>query len=182
MPGCSGGPVVTNARVYYTTRAATGASAPGIPHALKGRKFLARLGRTAPRDREAVFTRHCERSEAIHLSVMPRHGLLRSARNDGVQKIVRHTPLPTALFAIKFSPTNNNKTEETMRGVVFTGERGLELMPFEDPTPDAHDVVIEMKASGMCGSDLHQYRRPKGQARATGIPVPEGPVIAGHEP
>ena len=58
-----------------------------------------------------------------------------------------------------------------MRGVVFTGERGLELMPFPDPTPDAHDVVIEMKASGMCGSDLHQYRRPKGQTQATGIPM-----------
>ena len=69
-----------------------------------------------------------------------------------------------------------------MRGVVFTGERGLELMQFPDPTPDAHDVVIEMKASGMCGSDLHQYRRPKGQAQATGIPVKDGPVIAGHEP
>jgi hypothetical protein len=25
-----------------------------------------------------------------------------------------------------------------MRGVVFTGERGLELMPFPDPTPDHH--------------------------------------------
>ena len=48
-----------------------------------------------------------------------------------------------------------------MRGVVFHGERELELMQFPDPTPDAHDVVIEMKASGMCGSDLHQYRRPK---------------------
>src|ERR1700730_6472113 len=69
-----------------------------------------------------------------------------------------------------------------MRGVVFTGERGLELMPFPDPTPDAHDVVIEMKASGMCGSDLHQYRRPKGQTQATGIPTGDGPVIAGHEP
>ncbi len=69
-----------------------------------------------------------------------------------------------------------------MRGVVFTGERGLELMPFPDPTPDPHDVVIEMKASGMCGSDLHQYRRPKGQAQPTGIPMREGPVIAGHEP
>jgi len=69
-----------------------------------------------------------------------------------------------------------------MRGVVFTGERGLELMRFPDPTPDAHDVVIEMKASGMCGSDLHQYRRPKGQLRATGIPATDGPVIAGHEP
>src|SRR3979490_617813 len=69
-----------------------------------------------------------------------------------------------------------------MLGVVFTGARGLELMQFEDPTPDAHDVVIEMKASGMCGSDLHQYRRPKGQTQATGIPMKEGPVIAGHEP
>src|SRR3981189_2234903 len=69
-----------------------------------------------------------------------------------------------------------------MRGVVFTGERGLELMQFPDPAPDAHDVVIEMKASGMCGSDLHQYRRPKGQAQPTGIPMRDGPVIAGHEP
>ena len=69
-----------------------------------------------------------------------------------------------------------------MRGVVFNGERDLELMRFSDPTPDAHDVVIEMKASGMCGSDLHQYRRPKGQAQASGIPMRDGPVIAGHEP
>jgi 2-desacetyl-2-hydroxyethyl bacteriochlorophyllide A dehydrogenase len=69
-----------------------------------------------------------------------------------------------------------------MQGVVFHGERDLELMPFADPTPDAHDVVIEMKASGMCGSDLHQYRRPKGQGQASGIPMRDGPVIAGHEP
>jgi D-arabinose 1-dehydrogenase-like Zn-dependent alcohol dehydrogenase len=69
-----------------------------------------------------------------------------------------------------------------MRGVVFTGGRGLELMQFPDPTPDAYEVVIEMKASGMCGSDLHQYRRPKGQTQATGIPMQDGPVIAGHEP
>ena len=69
-----------------------------------------------------------------------------------------------------------------MRGIVFTGERELELMKFPDPAPEAHDVVIEMKASGMCGSDLHQYRRPRGQTQASGIPMREGPVIAGHEP
>ena len=69
-----------------------------------------------------------------------------------------------------------------MRGVVFHGERELELMQFPDPSPDAHEVVIEMKASGMCGSDLHQYRRPKNQSQASGIPMREGPVIAGHEP
>jgi phosphoribosylanthranilate isomerase len=34
MPGVSGVTVVTNARVTYTTRAAAGASAPGIPCAL----------------------------------------------------------------------------------------------------------------------------------------------------
>ncbi len=69
-----------------------------------------------------------------------------------------------------------------MRGVVFTGGRELELMQFDDPTPGPHEVVVEMKASGMCGSDLHQYRRPKGGARATGILVNPNPVIAGHEP
>src|SRR6201994_1297083 len=69
-----------------------------------------------------------------------------------------------------------------MRGVVFHGERELELMQFPDPAPDPHEAVIEMKASGMCGSDLHQYRRPKGGAQASGIPMRDGPVSAGHEP
>src|ERR1700726_4407364 len=90
-------------------------------------------------------------------------------------------PFPITFFRSR-SDHKQEQTEATMRGVVFTGERGLELMQFPDPTPDAHDVVIEMKASGMCGSDLHQYRRPKVQARATGIPATDGPVIAGHEP
>ena len=48
-----------------------------------------------------------------------------------------------------------------MRGVVFPGERAVETMTFPDPTPGPGEVVLEMKASGMCGSDLHQYRRPK---------------------
>ena len=60
-----------------------------------------------------------------------------------------------------------------MHGVVFTGDRTLELTSFPDPTPGAGEVVLEMKASGMCGSDLHQYRRPKDQVTGT---------IAGHEP
>ena len=52
-----------------------------------------------------------------------------------------------------------------MRGVVFPGERAVEIMTFPDPTPGPGDVVLEMKASGMCGSDLHQYRRPKNVPR-----------------
>jgi threonine dehydrogenase-like Zn-dependent dehydrogenase len=69
-----------------------------------------------------------------------------------------------------------------MRGVVFPGDRQIELMNFPDPTPGPGEVVLEMKASGMCGSDLHQYRRPKGGASVGGLPFNPDPVIAGHEP
>jgi len=69
-----------------------------------------------------------------------------------------------------------------MRGVVFQGERQLELMNFPDPTPGEGEVVVEMKASGMCGSDLHQYRRAKGGAAIGGLAAATEPVIAGHEP
>src|SRR5216683_1691417 len=40
----------------------------------------------------------------------------------------------------------------TMRGVIFLGERKLQLAEFSDPAPGPHDAVIEIKASGMCGS------------------------------
>ena len=69
-----------------------------------------------------------------------------------------------------------------MRGVVFTGERQLELMEFPDPTPGEGEVVIEMKASGMCGSDLHQYRRPRSGGATGGLAAPSEPMIGGHEP
>ena len=42
-----------------------------------------------------------------------------------------------------------------MKGVVFLGDRHLELQDFDDPTPEPGEVVLEIKASGMCGSDLH---------------------------
>jgi hypothetical protein len=55
-----------------------------------------------------------------------------------------------------------------MRGVVFNGGREIEMMKFPDQTPGPGEVVVEMKASGMCGSDLHQYRRPKSGGEAIG--------------
>ncbi len=70
-----------------------------------------------------------------------------------------------------------------MRGVTFPGEREVLLLDFPDPEPGPGEVVLAMKASGMCGSDLHQYRRQKGGgAAATGLPVNPDPVIVGHEP
>jgi len=68
-----------------------------------------------------------------------------------------------------------------MRGVVFLGDRRLELREFPDPTPGPGEVVLAIKASGMCGSDLHTYRAQGGTA-AIGIRGRTEPVIAGHEP
>ncbi len=69
-----------------------------------------------------------------------------------------------------------------MKGIVFTGNRQVELRNFEDPTPGPGEVVLEIKASGMCGSDLKFYRSAPGEAmKALGF-APGTEVIAGHEP
>ena len=63
-----------------------------------------------------------------------------------------------------------------MQGAVFPGNKTVALMEFPDPTPGPNEVVLEMKASGICGSDLKNYR-------GTFVgKLPSGPIIAGHEP
>ncbi len=68
-----------------------------------------------------------------------------------------------------------------MRGVTFLGERKLQLMEFPDPSPGPRDVIVAIKASGMCGSDLKFYRA-SGETSSLGLGKVSGPVIAGHEP
>src|SRR5258708_29303303 len=85
---------------------------------------------------------------------------------------------------------NTRASEAAMKGVVFLGDRKLELREFPDPTPGPRDVILEIKASGMCGSDLHNYRASAqpGGAVAGGIkrraggrprPAPRGVRAAG---
>jgi 2-desacetyl-2-hydroxyethyl bacteriochlorophyllide A dehydrogenase len=70
-----------------------------------------------------------------------------------------------------------------MRAVVFLGDRKLEVRTLPDPTPGPGEVVLQMKASGMCGSDLKFYRAPAGAAQASlGLGGSAEPLIAGHEP
>jgi threonine dehydrogenase-like Zn-dependent dehydrogenase len=70
-----------------------------------------------------------------------------------------------------------------MRGAVFLGNRKVEIRSFPDPVPGPGEVVVQMKASGMCGSDLKFYRSPPGEAqKALGFSSDAEPFIAGHEP
>src|ERR1700674_3000431 len=68
-----------------------------------------------------------------------------------------------------------------MKGVVLPGGRKVEFHEFPDPAPGPGEVVLEIKSSGMCGSDLKFYRA-SGGAQSLGFAASSGPVIAGHEP
>lgn len=74
-----------------------------------------------------------------------------------------------------------------MRGVVFLGDRRLEIRHFPDPKPGPGQVLVKMRASGICGSDLHPYRGPRAQTTAGGHePCGEvaalGPGVDGPKP
>jgi len=72
-----------------------------------------------------------------------------------------------------------------MKGVVFLGNEIMEIREFPDPEPGPGEVVIRIKASGMCGSDLKYYRAPGGSAAALaklGYSFDGNPIISGHEP
>jgi len=64
-----------------------------------------------------------------------------------------------------------------MKGLTFLGDRRLAFLDVPDPEPGVGEVVIQVKASGMCGSDLHYYRA----AHNPDLPL-SARMIGGHEP
>lgn len=61
-----------------------------------------------------------------------------------------------------------------MKGVIFTGDRTLELRDLPEREPGHGEVLLKMMASGMCGSDLTRYRMPASDLATF--------HVAGHEP
>lgn len=64
-----------------------------------------------------------------------------------------------------------------MKGVVFPGDHRVEIVDLQRPKPGPQEVLIEVKASGLCGSDLRRYRRAVDE-----IPKKEQGLVRGHEP
>src|SRR5262245_8917162 len=50
-----------------------------------------------------------------------------------------------------------------MKGVIFVGDRQIDMREVPKPTSGPGEVVLAMEASGLCGSDLRTYRMPKTQ-------------------
>lgn len=65
-----------------------------------------------------------------------------------------------------------------MRGVLYSGNKESTIEDFPDPSPGPGQVVVEMKASGICGSDIHFFRTDP----ETFATHPRRNMILGHEP
>lgn len=65
-----------------------------------------------------------------------------------------------------------------MKGVILPGQRQVEFREFPVPEPGHGQVLVKMKASSICGSDIRAiYREHLGEG-----PEAYQNVIAGHEP
>jgi threonine dehydrogenase-like Zn-dependent dehydrogenase len=59
-----------------------------------------------------------------------------------------------------------------MRAVVIAEPGTVELATLDDPAPDRRDVVVQVAACGICGTDLHILQ---------GEFAPALPIVPGHE-
>lgn len=69
--------------------------------------------------------------------------------------------------------------QSTMKAAVFPGNKVVEIKQFPIPTPGPREVLIQMKASAICRSDMSLYY---GQQGVVGSGDHTGPIIPGHEP
>jgi L-idonate 5-dehydrogenase len=65
---------------------------------------------------------------------------------------------------------------ETMRGWVLHGAEDIRLEEVARPAPAAGEVLVGVRAAGICGSDLHYHAHGR-----CGNFVPTRPFILGHE-
>ncbi len=72
----------------------------------------------------------------------------------------------------------------TMRACVLCGAGRLELRDAERPLPRAHDVLVQVSAVGVCGTDFHIVSGESNynlDERGEPIPLEVEPQVLGHE-
>lgn len=60
-----------------------------------------------------------------------------------------------------------------MKAAQFYGGKDIRVEIVPDPTPDSGQVLVQVEAAGICGSDLHGYHHQPAQ--------PQSPRTGGHE-
>lgn len=65
---------------------------------------------------------------------------------------------------------------KTMRGVAYRADRTVKVIEYPIPEPSYGEVLLQIKAAAICGSDLHRYRK------AGELVAGKAPWVPGHEP
>ena len=63
-----------------------------------------------------------------------------------------------------------------MKAALFYGGKDIRVAEVPNPAPGPGEVVIRVRAAGICGSDLHGYREAGRKGAGGG-----GPYTSGHE-
>ena len=66
-----------------------------------------------------------------------------------------------------------------MKAAVYYGPRDVRVEEVADPILAKGDILLRVRACGICGSDLHTYRH--GLFEDLGVPVETGGRVMGHE-
>ena len=60
-----------------------------------------------------------------------------------------------------------------MKAMLLSDYKRLDVVDFDDPHPEAGEVLVRVRACGVCGSDVHGYDGSSGRRRP--------PIVMGHE-
>jgi len=63
-----------------------------------------------------------------------------------------------------------------MKAALFYGGKDIRVGEMETPVPGPDEVLVKVLSAGVCGSDLHPYRKP-----VTEVPANAKPRLSGHE-
>jgi 2-desacetyl-2-hydroxyethyl bacteriochlorophyllide A dehydrogenase len=67
-----------------------------------------------------------------------------------------------------------------MKAALFYGGKDIRIGEVETPVPGPGEVLVKVLAAGICGSDLHPYRRPAEEVTGYSTPVLSGHELAGE--
>ena len=68
------------------------------------------------------------------------------------------------MMALRYAKISEWVTEVRMKSAVFYGKHDLRIEDHEMPAVGPEDVLIRVKACGVCGTDVHIYEGDPGAA------------------